>query len=68
MKAGELYQLASKDFKLYQMSEFDWLDKDGAVMSRVPNKAAYEATLYKYADLGCSKIKGQTKITGIIEH
>lgn len=68
MKPGELYQLASKDFKMYQMSEFDWLDKDGAVMSRVANKAAYEATLYKYADLGCSRIKGQTKITGIIEH
>lgn len=68
MPAGTLYQLASKDFKMYQMSEFDWLDKDGAVMSRVSNKAAYEATLYKYADMGCSRIKGQTKLTGITEH
>ena len=68
MPAGALYQLASKDFKMYQMSEFDWLDKDGAVLSRVANKAAYEATLYKYADIGCSRIKGQTKITGITEY
>lgn len=68
MPASTLYQLASSDFKLYQMSDFDWLDKDGKVLSRVANKAAYEATLYKYADMGCSRIKGQTALTGITEH
>lgn len=38
----------------YQMSDWEWMDKDGAVLSRVSGKDAYEAILYKYADLGCS--------------
>jgi hypothetical protein len=66
--AGEMYQMDKKDFKLHQIGEWDWLDKDGAVLSRVSGKAAYEATLVKYGDLGCRKPSGQTKLSGITEH
>jgi hypothetical protein len=66
--SGKLYALDMKDWKMYQMADWSWLDQDGAMLSRVPDKAAYEATLYKFADIGCRKPKGQTEIYGIIEH
>jgi hypothetical protein len=66
--SGILYHMNKNDFKLHQIGEWDWLDKDGAVLSRVATKAAYEATLVKYGDLGCRKPSGQTKLYGITEH
>lgn len=66
--AGQLYQMNKADFKLHQLGDWDWLDKDGDVLSRVATKAAYEATLVKYADLGCRKPSGQSLLSGIAEH
>ena len=43
-------------------------DADGAMLSRVANKAAWEATLARYADIGCQKPKGQIELYGITEH
>ena len=34
------------------MSDWTFMDRDGAVLSRVANTDAYEATLYKYHELG----------------
>lgn len=36
---------------LMQMSDWDWMDKDGSVLSRVSGSDAYEAVVYWYADL-----------------
>lgn len=38
-----------------QMSDFDWMDKDGAILNRVANTDAYEAVLYLYADMATDK-------------
>jgi hypothetical protein len=35
----------------FQMSDWDWMDKDGAILSRVSNTDAYEAVLFKYCEL-----------------
>lgn len=35
---------------IMQMSSWDWMDRDGAVLSRVADTDAYEAVLYWYAD------------------
>ncbi len=64
----ELYFLDLTDWKMYEMSDYDWLSEDGAVLSRVANKPVWEATLAKYCDLGCQKPKGQVKLYGITEH
>jgi len=64
---GTMFQLDKENFKLYQMGDWDWLDKDGAILSRVTDRPIYEATLAKYADLGCNKIKAQTVLRGITE-
>jgi hypothetical protein len=68
VKSGKLYCLDLSNWGMHQMSDFDWLDRDGTMLSRVANKAAYEATLFKFCDLGCDKPKGQYEIYGITEH
>jgi len=37
--------------QIMQMGDWDWMDRDGAVLSRVANSDAYEAVIYWYADL-----------------
>ncbi len=65
---GTMDLLDLNDWAMYQMSDFEWMDADGAVLTRVANKAAYEATLYKYCDLGCQRPAGQARLSGISEH
>lgn len=67
-KPGVMRFLCKDNFKLYRMGGWDWMDKDGAVLNRVSNKPAYEATLVMYGDLGCDKPRGQSLLTGISEH
>ena len=51
-KKNRIYYLAPEALKMFRTSDFDWLDKDGAVLSRVANTDAYEATMFHYGDLG----------------
>lgn len=48
-----LYGLTSTELVEYQASDWDWMDQDGAVLSRVSGYDAYEAVLYKYHELAC---------------
>ncbi len=50
---GEMYFLTTKDLKIFRMSDYEWMQKDGAVLSRVANYDAYEAVLFRYAEFGC---------------
>jgi len=63
-----LYGLVKEDFKIHQVGDWDWMDDDGKILSRVAGKPAYEATLVKYGDLGCRRPAGQFKLTGLTEH
>ena len=59
--------LNSKDFKLHQLCDWQWLEcEDGKILHKIPGKAAYSATLVKYADLLCERPCGQAKISGIV--
>ena len=54
----------SDDFALYQLCDWEWLeDEDGKILKQVPGKAAYSATLVKYAELICRKPCGQAMLT-----
>ena len=56
--------LNSDDFALYQLCDWEWLeDEDGKILKQVPGKAAYSATLVKYAELVCKKPCGQAMLT-----
>jgi hypothetical protein len=48
---GKAFGLCTKRFQWYRMSDWEFMDQDGAVLNRVPNTDAYEATLYIYAEL-----------------
>lgn len=53
------------DFALYQLCDWEWLeDEDGKILKQVPGKAAYSATLVKYAELVCRKPCGQAMLFG----
>lgn len=65
--AETLYMLKTDDFALHQMGEWDFLDRDGSIFKQTANKAAWDAVLVKYADLGCRKPIGQVVLTGVTE-
>lgn len=57
--------LNTKYFKFARLSDWTWMDLDGKILSRVANKAAYEATMVCYEELTCKNISGQARISGI---
>ena len=67
-QAGTIDFLSTKNFSLNRLDDWDWLDKNGNVLSRISNSAIYEAILSMYGDLGCDLIRGQGRLTGITEH
>ena len=59
-----IYFLNTDDFALYQLCDWEWLeDEDGKILKQIPGKAAYSATLVKYAELICRKPCGQACLT-----
>lgn len=62
---GEIHFLTMKDIQLYRMSDYDWMDKDGSLLSRISGVDAYEAVLYRYAELGCKRRNSQGVITDL---
>lgn len=64
---GVLYGLDMDTFKMYHIMDWNWLDEDGAILSRVPNKAVWSAILARYMDLGMNKPAGSFKMSGITE-
>lgn len=51
---GQVYMLDERTLAVYRASDFDWMDLDGAVLRKVVNKDAYEATAYCYLNIGSS--------------
>lgn len=55
--------LNTDDFCLSQLCDWEWLeDEGGKILKQVPGKAAYGATLVKYAELICKKPCGQAML------
>jgi len=52
---GDIYFLTTKDLAIFRMSDYDWMTKDGAVLSRITGYDAYEAVLFRYAEMGCRR-------------
>ena len=62
---GEIYFLTLKDIQLYRMSDYNWMNKDGAILSRISGYDTYEAVLYRYAELGIKNRRAQGVLTDI---
>lgn len=66
-KHGRIYFVTPESMKLFRMQDFDWMDRDGSVFSRVANTDAYEATIFHYGDLGCVARNANGLLCGINE-
>lgn len=65
--ANTIYLPDESHLKFFEMSDWEWMDEDGAILSRVSGEDAYEAVMYKYCELGCSARNAQTVLKNIIE-
>lgn len=52
---NQVFFLNTKHLALYATSDWDFMDKDGAVLSRVSNTDAYEAVLFRYMEFATDK-------------
>jgi hypothetical protein len=48
-----MYLLDLNTFELFQNNEGSWMDSDGAILSRVQGRHAYEAAWFRFAQLVC---------------
>lgn len=64
---GVAIGLSLKNLKQYQKSDWEFMQEDGAVLSRVSGQDAYEATLFKYHELATNRRNAFFKLTGITE-
>lgn len=59
-----MYFVNTDDYKLQQLGDWNWLEgENGKILRQLEKKAAYGATLVKYANLICVRPIGQAKMT-----
>lgn len=51
----------------HEMSDWEWMDEDGAVLSRVSGADAYEAVLFKYHELTTDERNAHVKVGDLAE-
>ena len=61
------FGLNTKHLILFVQTDWRWMDQDGAILSRVSGEPAYEATLYKYAELATDQRNANAKINDLTE-
>lgn len=62
---GAAYGLTRESWNIYRMSDWEFMQEDGAVLHRVPNTDAYEATLFCYMELATHQRNANAKLEGI---
>ena len=61
------YGLTTDRFQWYKMSDWEFMEEDGAVLNRVPNFDAYEGTLFLYSEFATDGRNAHAKIVDLIE-
>ena len=67
MDDGTLWGINTGDLQFNVLEDWDWMDDDGAVLSRVSGKDQLEAYLVKYADLSANRRNSHWATTGLAE-
>lgn len=62
---NRMYFLNEKEITLYREADWSFMNRDGAMWSRVTGFDAYEATLYQYSEIGCHRRNSQGLISDI---
>jgi hypothetical protein len=66
-QGGTAWGLTTRRFQWYKMSDWEFMEEDGAVLNRVPNTDAYEGTLFLYAELATDGRNAHAKIGSLAE-
>jgi hypothetical protein len=64
-RRGRINAIVPEAMAIFRTSDFEWMEDDGSVLSRVSGKDAYEAVLFHYGDLACLVRNAQGAIIGI---
>jgi len=62
-----IFYVVPEVLRIMRSSDFDWMQKDGAVLSRVSNQDAYEATLLHYGNLACTARNALGRLNDVTE-
>jgi hypothetical protein len=62
-----LFFLNTEHLCIHEMSDWEFMQEDGAVLSRVSNQDAYEATLFWYAELTTDKRNAHAVVRDLSE-
>lgn len=65
--ANKIFVVDEEQLSFYRLSDFDWMDADGAILSRVSGYDAYEAVLYIYQELGTGMRNAFVRVDDITE-
>ena len=63
--AGTMFFVDEKALVLNETGKLRWMNRDGSMWRKIPNKDGYEATLYYYGNMGTYRRNGHAKLTGI---
>lgn len=61
------FGLSTSELVQFEASDWEFMDEDGAMLSRVSGKDAYEATLFKYHELATHKRNAHARIDDLNE-
>ena len=64
---GNAFILNANHVFLGAADDWDWMDKDGAVLSRVANQDNYSAVLFRYCEQFCDQRNVHARISDLIE-
>lgn len=60
-----MYFLNEPNLSFYRLADWNWMDEDGAILNRIPDKDAYEATLYCYQEFGTTARNSHGRLDSI---
>lgn len=62
-----LYGVHTPSISVAELHDWDWMDRDGAILNRVSGTDAYEGTLFAYFDIVCERRNAHWRIGDITE-
>lgn len=65
--SNKAFGLTTSRIQQYRSSDWEFMDEDGSVLSRVANKDAYEATLFNYAELATDARNAHALVADLTE-
>ena len=65
--ANKIFVVDEDELQVFRLGDFDWMQDDGAILSRVSGYDAYEAVLYVYQELGTTMRNAHVLISDVTE-